>query len=108
MKASGMRSMIFAGAVVLALSAAVAQAPTVAAPAAGPAPVRILKSSGVWIEGPGATVIYGGTYADCAGRCVADTGCQMLEYYRPEKKCNLYREMRPRLKGGSSDVGIKQ
>jgi hypothetical protein len=103
-----MRLMVFIGAVTLALSAAVVHGQTVAPPAAGPAPVRIVKFSGVWIEGPGAVVTYGGAYADCAARCVADTGCQMLEYYRPEKKCNLYREMRPRLKGGSSDVGIKQ
>ncbi len=103
-----MRPMVFASAIAFALSLTLAHAQTVAPPAAGSAPVRIVKLSGVWIEGPGATVTYGISYADCAGRCVGDTGCKMLEYYRPEKKCNLYRELRPRLKGGSSDVGIKQ
>jgi hypothetical protein len=69
---------------------------------------RILKIAGVWVEGPGATITYGGTYTACANQCLANPSCLMLEYYRPEKKCNLYREVRPRLKGGSSDVGLRQ
>ncbi len=69
---------------------------------------RIVKIAGVWVEGPGATITYGGTYTACANQCLANPSCLMLEYYRPEKKCNLYREVRPRLKGGSSDVGLRQ
>jgi PAN domain len=69
---------------------------------------RIVKMTGVWVEGPGATITYGGTYTACADQCLANPSCLMLEYYRPEKKCNLYREVRPRLKGGSSDVGLRQ
>jgi hypothetical protein len=34
--------------------------------------------------------------------------CAMIEYYRPEKKCNMYNTLRPRLAGGSSDVAIRQ
>ena len=66
------------------------------------------KLSGVWIEGPGFDVTYGGNYDGCAGRCLANPGCAMIEYYRPEKKCNLYDNIRPRKNGGSSDVGIRR
>lgn len=65
------------------------------------------KLSGVWIEGPGFDVTYGGNYDGCASRCLADPTCLMIEYYRPEKKCNLYKEVRPEQPGGASDVGIR-
>jgi hypothetical protein len=32
----------------------------------------------------------------------------MIEFYRPERKCNLYDKVRPRLAGGSSIVGIRR
>ena len=76
-------------------------------PEIAPAP-GIAKTSGVWVEGPGFDVTYGATYDACAAKCMASPKCVMLEFYRPEKKCNLYDAMRPRLKGGSSDVGIKR
>jgi hypothetical protein len=31
----------------------------------------------------------------------------MIEYYRPERKCNLYSSLRPLKSGGSSFVGIR-
>ena len=65
------------------------------------------KVSGVWIEGPGFDITYGGTYDGCASRCLTDAACLMIEYYRPEKKCNLYKDVRPQLPGGASDVGIR-
>ena len=65
------------------------------------------RFEGVWVEGPGFEVTYGGNYDGCAKRCLANDKCVMIEYYRPEKKCNLYSTMRPRLKGGSSDVAIR-
>lgn len=65
------------------------------------------KLTGVWIEGPGFEITYGNSYERCADRCLAHGMCVMIEYYRPEKKCNLYDAVRPRLKGGSSIVGIK-
>ena len=68
----------------------------------------IARISGVWVEGPGFDVTYGATYDGCAAKCLALPKCVMLEFYRPEKKCNLYDAMRPRLDGGSSDVGIKR
>ncbi len=84
-----------------------------APPAASPPPaaalsVRIEKLSGVWIEGPGFEITYGGTFDACAQRCLTNGRCVMIEYYRPEKKCNLYDMVRPRKTGGSSDVGIKR
>ena len=67
----------------------------------------IERLTGVWVEGPGFDVKYGDSYERCAERCIAHQKCVMIEYYRPERKCNLYSSMRPRLKGGSSFVGIK-
>lgn len=64
--------------------------------------------SGVWIEGPGIDVTYGGTYDSCVARCLANTACLLIEFYRPEKKCNLYDELRPRKTGGASNVGIRR
>jgi hypothetical protein len=82
------------------------------APAESTAPAastgRIKKLTGVWVEGPGFDIKYGAAYDMCASRCLANPACVMIEYYRPEKKCNLYREVRPRLKGGSSFVGLRQ
>lgn len=89
-----------------------AQAPPAAVPAsppiASPPSAGVMKKlSGVWIEGPGYDITYGGNYDGCAKRCLADSACKMIEYYRPEKKCNLYKETRPQKPGGSSDVGIR-
>ena len=66
------------------------------------------KLDGMWVQGMGYDVSYGGNYDTCAKRCLTSSQCVMIEYYRPEKKCNLYDAMRPRLKGGSSDVAIRQ
>jgi hypothetical protein len=66
------------------------------------------RLAGVWIDGPGYDIVYGGTYDACAARCLATSACAMIEYYRPEKKCNMYTAARPRLKGGSSDVALKR
>ena len=68
---------------------------------------HVEKQSGVWIEGPGFDITYGADYDTCASRCLATPKCVMVEYYRPEKKCNQYDKVRPRLKGGESWVGIK-
>lgn len=80
--------------------------PPAPAPDAGRGAIE--KLSGVWVEGPGFEVTYGGNYDGCAQRCLGNAKCVMIEYYRPERKCNLYSNMRPRLKGGSSDVGIRK
>ncbi len=76
-----------------------------------PAPVKpafMEKFSGVWVEGPGFDITYGKAYDDCAQRCLASATCKMIEYYRPQKKCNMYAAERPRLKGGSSEVAIRR
>jgi hypothetical protein len=78
-------------------------------PAFAQAPAPAMKKfSGVWIEGPGFDITYGGNYDGCAQRCLANPTCQMIEYYRPEKKCNLYKEVLPQKPGGSSDVAIRR
>jgi PAN domain len=69
---------------------------------------KIERLDGVWIEGPGYEITYGGNYDGCAARCLAAPKCAMIEYYRPEKKCNLYDAVRPRKTGGSSNVGIRK
>ncbi len=66
------------------------------------------KLAGVWVDGPGYDITYGRTYEACAARCLATDRCRMIEFYRPERRCNLYAEMRTRRKGGSSDVGIRR
>ena len=81
------------------------------APAAAQAPAKARASleqrAGVWVEGPGYDVTYGGTYETCAARCLGASQCVMIEFYRPERKCNLYSSMRPLKKGGSSLVGLR-
>ncbi len=68
---------------------------------------KITPVTGVWVEGPGFEVTYGGNYDGCAQRCLGNKSCLMIEYYRPERKCNLYNTIRPRKAGGSSIVGIR-
>jgi hypothetical protein len=80
---------------------------TSAPPAVASAGARMERLSGVWVEGPGYEVTYGRDYAECARRCLDRARCRMVEYYRPEKKCNLYDALRPRKQGGASDVAIK-
>jgi hypothetical protein len=80
---------------------AVIAKPSMAAP-------RMERLAGVWIDGPGYDIVYGGTYDACAARCLATSACAMIEYYRPEKKCNMYMSARTRLNGGSSDVALKR
>lgn len=78
------------------------------AAAASPPAGSIERLSGVWVEGPGFDITYGKSYDVCAHRCLGNPKCAMIEYYRPEKKCNLYDAVRPRKQGGSSDVGIRR
>jgi hypothetical protein len=65
------------------------------------------RQVGVWIEGPGYDITYGGSYEACARRCRYSPRCRMVEFYRPERKCNLYDAARPTLKGGSPDVAFR-
>jgi PAN domain len=112
---SGLRGVFAAILLTVACVQANAQQPTttpapnaVAAPASAPALATIEKLSGVWVEGPGFEITYGKDYQNCTQRCLSNPKCVMIEYYRPEKKCNLYDTMRPRKTGGSSDVGIRK
>jgi hypothetical protein len=66
------------------------------------------KFTGVWVEGPGFDITYGRTYDACSQRCLETATCVMIEYYRPEKKCNLYSTLRPRMNGGSSTVAVRR
>ena len=109
-----------AGMVAIAVLGSVAQAQTAGAQTAGPQPATVKpaaaaqpkgtieKLSGVWVEGPGFNITYGKTYEVCAQLCLDTQTCVMIEYYRPEKKCNLYDTLRPRKPGGSSHVGIRR
>jgi PAN domain len=75
---------------------------------AAPIKPSIEKTTGMWVEGPGFDIKYGGTYEQCAARCVAEATCVMIEYYKPEKKCNMYNAVRPLKTGGDSIVGTKK
>ena len=101
------RSMIFATAALLLAASSVA-ALAQAAPVGQKPAAKIERLAGVWVEGPGFDVTYGGTYDGCAQKCLAHDKCVMIEYYRPEKKCNRYDAVRPRKTGGSSDVGLRR
>jgi hypothetical protein len=94
----------------LTLFATPALAQQQAQPIAPPASVAPImeRFTGVWVEGGGFNITYGGNYDACAAKCLATAKCVMIEYYRPEKKCNMYDAERPRLKGGSSDVALKK
>ena len=77
------------------------------APSAPVAAQSMQRLQGVWVEGPGYDIKYGAGYETCAKRCAAEAKCLMIEYYRPEKKCNMYDTKRPTKPGGSSDVAVK-
>ena len=77
-------------------------------PPSNTAAATMERLAGVWIEGPGFDVTYGGSYDSCSQKCLGNAKCVMIEYYRPEKKCNLYDAVRPRKSGGSSDVGLRR
>ena len=83
---------------------AIAQQPPTATQGAAPAMTRL---PGVWIEGPGYDIKYGADYETCAKHCAAEPKCVMIEYYRPEKKCNMYDSRRPTKAGGSPFVAVK-
>jgi PAN domain len=91
-------------------AAALVAAPLLIVPASAQTPAKstIQKTTGMWVEGPGFDIKYGGTYEQCAERCVATSACLMIEYYRPEKKCNMYDAVRPLKSGGASIVGTKK
>lgn len=100
----------------IALVAMAAHAQGTSAPTVAPAPpptqpplgTVMDRLSGVWVEGPGFDITYGGNYEACAKKCLGHARCVMIEYYRPEKKCNMYDTARPRKPGGSSDVAIRR
>lgn len=73
-----------------------------------PAGAALQRLDGVWIEGPGYEITYGGDYEGCSRLCLRTERCRMIEYYKPERKCNLYDSVRPRRQGGASIVGIRQ
>lgn len=75
--------------------------------AAKPGSIMQRLPAGQWVEGPGFNVTYGQAYESCAAKCIANLQCVMIEYYRPEKKCNLYSSKRPTKQGGSSDVAVR-
>jgi hypothetical protein len=101
------RPVFFVGAALLLAAGSVA-ALAQAAPVGQKPAAKIERLAGVWVEGPGFDVTYGGTYDGCAQKCLGHDKCVMIEYYRPEKKCNLYDAVRPRKTGGSSDVGLRR
>jgi hypothetical protein len=41
-------------------------------------------------------------------RCAADNSCVMLEFYKPDRKCNLYANRRSIGSASTADVGVKQ
>ena len=109
---SGLRWTLIAAALAWAGTAA-ASAQT-AVPTTVPAAPLLVKSasmeklSDVWVDGPGFDITYGKAYDVCAQRCLANATCKMIEYYRPQKKCNMYSAERPRLKGGDSEVAVRR
>lgn len=84
-----------------------AKEPVTSEPAAAKTGAMQRFPGSVWVEGPGFDVSYGLTYESCAAKCLANDKCVMIEFYRPEKKCNLYSSKRPTKKGGSSDVAVR-
>jgi hypothetical protein len=77
------------------------------APSTPATPQILQRLQGVWVEGPGYDIKYGADYETCAKRCAGEAKCLMIEYYRPEKKCNMYDVRRPTKRGGSSGVAVK-
>lgn len=70
--------------------------------------VFIEKLAAHYVEGPGYVTHWGGTYPECEARCVADSRCVMIEFYKPQKKCHLYAHTRYSGRSNDAEVGLKR
>lgn len=61
-----------------------------------------------YVAGEGYDTLRGITYGNCASQCLADNSCAMIEFYRPENKCNLFRHSRTAGWSRDAVVGIKR
>ena len=69
---------------------------------------RIVKIANRYIEGDGYSTKTAASFAQCEQRCIADQRCLAMEFYRPERKCNLFEAIKNPLASNDADVGIKQ
>ncbi len=87
-----------------------------AAPAKAAAPAASMeKLAAHYVEGPGYVTFffkqtkgYAGTHAECETNCLADSKCQMIEFYKPLRKCHLYNHTKWSGKSGDADVALKK
>jgi hypothetical protein len=68
----------------------------------------IRRHANSFVEGEGYDTTRTGSYSECEQRCAADNSCVMLEFYKPDRKCNLYANRRSIGSASTADVGVKQ
>lgn len=86
-----------------------------ASPAPVPAEVQpagtnthIEKRANWSTKGEGYATMVGSSYADCEARCLGDTTCQAMEFFKPKRQCNLYANVPLDGPSNDADVGIKR
>jgi hypothetical protein len=68
----------------------------------------IRRYTNTYVEGEGYRVVTSSSYAACERLCAGDSSCRMLEFHKPDAKCNLYNHTRTSGSATTADVGIKQ
>ena len=78
-------------------------------PPAPPPTGTMRRLTDSYVVGEGYDTILRSHVSDCEDYCLQDRQCRMMEYFRPEKKCNLYshRNTRP-AEGNAALVGVKE
>jgi hypothetical protein len=78
---------------------------TITSSGSGGADIR--RVANTYVVGEGYRTVRNATWDSCTRACAADSGCVMIEHYRPESKCNLFGHTRTSGASSAADVGIK-
>jgi PAN domain len=70
--------------------------------------ISIRPVPNTFVDGDGYAVVKPSTLSDCERRCVADQQCLMFEFYKPDRKCNLFDHVRAAGPSAEAEVGIKE
>ena len=61
-----------------------------------------------YVDGEGYETTLNSSYDQCAERCVADSRCRMIEFYGPDRKCNLFNHSKMAGESKVASVGMKR
>ena len=70
--------------------------------------VTMERQANTYVKGEGYDTLYGYSLAACEAQCRSDTGCAMVEFYKPDNKCNLFRHTKTAGASREAMVSIKR